>query len=142
MKTTHNYLAADNPALWFLGTWTIAIIVWVLAPSAVVYNFFPYGRHVSFLAILYFVLCIAFFITGYTIAMKYTGNKRYAFFKTILRQDPKLVSRILRISLKISYPFLTIAVLSTILHFYLCIIIRKITANYIIFYYCSNISKC
>jgi hypothetical protein len=122
-KTIHKALkgiSPDSPALWFLGTWIIAMLGWLLAPEGVIYIFFPNGRHISLSSCFYLSLCFALFFTGYHMTTRLRKPQRSGFLKLEKLRYPVTVSKVIRVTLKVSYPFLIISVSCTVIHLALC----------------------
>lgn len=108
----------DSPAIWFLGTWIIAWSFWFLAPDFVVYSLVPHGRYISFAALLYFLLFMVLFLLGFRQGYHKRVHRRFPFSLRSVMGNRSHAAILATVALKISYIFIAISLLATIIHIF------------------------
>jgi hypothetical protein len=108
----------DSPAVWFLATWTIAFLFWMMAPDFVVYSLIPNGRYLSLWSFLFFGLFIVLFLLGFHSAFYKKAPLRSNFNLRTISFDKKQTEKFSFITLRVCYILIIISLIATAIHLY------------------------
>ena len=71
MMRRNSYVNLDNPLLWLLSAWGVALFAWAMAPDELVYFYVSAGRHKTISSFAFLVLFIGLLCLGMMLGRKW-----------------------------------------------------------------------